>query len=170
MRLFARLEARSVRNAVKRYRREAAGAFVLLVVAIGGAFYTQGSDSASARKATVDSGRAVAVDGCNRDFRSTDTLRGIIIRLKVANEQTVKTALARTTDPTAKKALQEQRAAAQRFYDNTLDDLHYPRCGEARSIVTDDPSKTIVVPRPLTNADANNANVAAASKRIATGG
>lgn len=151
----------AVKKAVRRVTRRAAVGFVVLLAGLGGQYAAGSHDAIDARHATVQSGRAVAVDGCNRDFRSIDSFRGLVVRLKVANEQAYKRAPVK--DPDA-------YAAAQKFYTDTLGDYRYPDCGRARSIVTDDPATTIVVPRPLSKKDARNADIKAASKRIAKGG
>lgn len=162
---FTEQTRRAVSKALWRYAKPVILTYCALIVGLVLAFHAnavtarhQREQSSAQRTALVDSGRAVAVDGCNRDFRDKDDFRGVLIRLRAA------TTLSRTQTP-------EQKAAALSFYDKTLSKQAYPNCGAARSIITSDPNAPIVVPRPLTvKHDAQNANVAQAEARIIAGG
>lgn len=165
---------RAAKTAADRVIRRAVLGFMILLVGIGVSLYVNNHDAANARKATVNSGRAVAVDGCNRDFRDKDDFRGLLLRLKVANDSSFRTNKvafkAGKITPQAYASLVRGHDAAVKFYTDSLNDQKYPNCGKARSIVTDDPSKTVVVPYPLSIKDAKNADIAAASERIQKGG
>lgn len=160
---FTEQTRRAVHKSVRKVVLTAASGYVVLLVGLIIAFGANANTSEQseanqreARVAIVDSGRAVAVDGCNRDFRNTDKFRGLLVRLKVA------TTLNAAQPPA-------QRKAAISFYNTTIADQKYPNCSAARSIITDDPTKPIVVPRPLdvkNPSDASNYDLKAAQERI----
>lgn len=154
---FTEQTRRAVIKATRRDRRQSITGFLVLIIGLAIAFYSSSHDASNARHATVISGRAVAVDGCNRDFIDKDDFRGLLIRGLIA---------VRANPDTTPK----QKASAVRFYMNTLRAQHYPNCVQARSLITDDPNKDIVVPEPLSVKDAKYYDVQAAEKRIAKGG
>jgi hypothetical protein len=160
---FTEQTRRAVSKALRKFALPALSGYVALLVGLVIAFGANANTSEQAtqaqhdsRVAIVASGRAVAVDGCNRDFRSTDKFRGLLVRLKVATE------VSKTSTPA-------QKAAGLKFYDTTIADQKYPNCAAARSIITDDPKKPVVVPTPLVAKDAKNDDVDAAAKRIKAG-
>lgn len=162
---FTEQTRRAVRKSLRSYATPVILTYLALIVGLVIAFHVNAVTAKQGRQyrdkqqtALVDSGRAVSVDGCNRDFRSRDDLRGILIRLRAA------TTLNKTQTP-------DQKAAALSFYDKTLAQQTYPNCGAARNIITSDPNAPIVVPRALTvKHDARNANVPQAEARIIAGG
>lgn len=134
------------RSHLRRYARAATAGFVVAVLGIGGAFYTQGQDRAAAdkaatagREAIVQSGRAVSVSGCNRSFRLTDKLRGILARGQDFQREALKRG---DISP-------ETFARATAYYEQQLAELPLPDCREAEEVVTDDPNQPILVPEPL---------------------
>lgn len=77
---------KAVKDAVRAYQRNAIIGFLILLAGIGGAIYLDGQHNSDQReqilsqgqqqdKAIVASGDAVAVAGCNRDYRTIDSLR-----------------------------------------------------------------------------------------------
>lgn len=134
------------RNHRRRWRNANLAGFLILLAGVGGGFYTQGQDRSAAdskateqRIAIVDSGRAVSVAGCNRDFKTISKLRGILIR-----------------------GQEFQRAAFERgdisievyergtaYYQQQLGTLPVPDCRKAAKVLTSDPNAPIRVPEPL---------------------
>lgn len=90
------------------------------------------------RQAIVDSGRAVSVDGCNRDFNTITKLRGILI----------------TSKDFAKSAYKEGSISRDRysrsikFYDDQLAELRLPDCRKAKTVVNQDPKTPVRIPVP----------------------
>lgn len=92
-----------------------------------------------ARTTIVNSGRAISVSGCNRDFRFGTTVRGV---LQASRAQTQR-ALDRG-DITPARA-----ERAMKFYSDQLANLQLPDCRDALKILTDDPDQPLVIPKPL---------------------
>lgn len=138
----AELEAiRERRNAqhFRRFRTRAVVGFTILLAGVGASFYTQGKDSDEGRTAIVQSGRAVSVSGCNRDFVTTERFRNLLLRGQAAQKR----ALA-DGDIT-----QRQYELGTKFYERELRLTPLPDCRESLEVVTDDPDAEIVVPEPL---------------------
>jgi hypothetical protein len=97
------------------------------------------SVSGNERDSIVASGRAVAVDGCNRDFRDREAVRGVL----VAAENSVKRQIAR------KIISDEQATDALQFYASQLRRLKLPDCREADDLLTSSPDKKLPHIAPL---------------------
>lgn len=139
MQFFADLQQESSARAVARTLRRA---FVGYVILFGGilAMYHNGQNTSNAeREAIVESGQVVSVAGCNRDFHTIETLRGILMSGKRIQE---KQAAEGEITP---EALERANA----YYDTQLARLVLPDCREAEKILTDDPDAEIAVPKPL---------------------
>lgn len=138
------------RHALKVYTRRSLVGFLILLAAFVYAVHSSNSDSAAGRKALaessrasaaaiVSSGRALAVDSCNRDFLSTGRLRGLLLRAEAEIPKAVKKR--RLTPEEAKDALA--------FYDKELTRIPLPDCRRAKGILTDDPREPVRQPVPL---------------------
>lgn len=130
-------EARTARH-FKRFRNSALAGFLVLAGGIGGAFYTSQTDSDASRSAIVTSGRAVSVSGCNRDFHTVNTLRGILLRAQAFQ------AAARERGDITQAAFERGNA----YYAEQLAALRPVDCRPSADVVTDDPNKTTHVPVP----------------------
>lgn len=126
---------RAARKALRAYVRGATVAFIILLIGVGLVFY----EYKQARKAVIQSGSVIAVDGCNRDFRTIGTLRGVLESAR-ANQH----AAFRAGEITS-----ERLRAFDVFYDEQLRLLRQPDCREAMEILTDNPSGLPRVPVPL---------------------
>ncbi len=137
---------RATRKALRHWARRATVGFVVLAAGIGAAFYNDASNedaqqtrNAEARKTIVDSGRAIAVEACNRDYRTTVELRAILdraARVQKANfnEGTINRRTWDRLDAHLTKALIR---------------LRVPDCREAREVLTQNPDERIIIPAPL---------------------
>lgn len=136
--------------AVRRYARNSLVGFVILLAGLGYAWHTGAEDAADSRDAIakssrasataiVASGRALAVDSCNRDFKNTGRLRGLLLRAEAEIPKAVKKG----------RFSKEEAADALEFYDKELARIPLPDCRLAEVILTDDPSKPVQQPVPL---------------------
>jgi hypothetical protein len=91
------------------------------------------------RNAIVQSGRVVSVDGCNRDFKSISSLRGLLLRAQVSIAVQHKAGILEG----------RQYQDAVRYYQKALDDIKLPDCRRAKKVVTDDPTQIRREPTPL---------------------
>lgn len=123
---------------LRRYTRGAVAAFVGLVVALGYSFYAAGNDSEAQRDQIVLSGSAIAVDGCNRDFKTIQGLRSILIA-----SRDFQAAALKRGDIT-----QAQYDVALEFYGRNLRAIPLPDCRVAGKILTSDPDAKVRVPQP----------------------
>jgi hypothetical protein len=131
------------RHAVsKALRKFAAGAAIGYLILAGGvvAMYENGqSVSDSEQNAIVQSGRAVAVDSCNRDYTSRESYRGLFFRLLAVIDEQVRQG----------EVTKRQGEFAKRFYRGELAKLPLPDCRKAEKVITDNPDRTTRVPTPL---------------------
>lgn len=128
---------RAVNKALRSFRNRALQGFLLLLVGLMVLTYVQRHDQMERREATnaardqiVESGRAVALTGCNRDFQTAQAFQATIKALRDAakkrNPQTPETAM------------------AVDFYDEVLEISPLPDCRKAENIVTQDPTQPII--------------------------
>lgn len=138
------------RYALRVYSRRMLVGFLVLLAGVGYAVHTSNSDSAAGREALaksgqasaaaiVSSGRALAVDSCNRDFQSIGRQRGLLIRAEAQIPKAVKKG----------QISQEQAKDAFKFYNDELSRIPLPDCRKVKLILTDDPKKPISQPVPL---------------------
>jgi hypothetical protein len=132
----ARGESRKV---LKRYVQGAVVAFLILLTGLGWSLYAQGKDSSEGRTAIVQSGRAISVDGCNRDFRTIGKVRDVFMRSALF--------LRAQYDRGDITLAAYERGVA--YYSQQLATFPLPDCRAALTIVTDDPNATVRVPVPL---------------------
>lgn len=135
---FATAQARAVHKGV---RRALAGAFVGYVILFAGTMgvWLNGQHVGNEeRSAIVDSGKAVAVDGCNRDFNKFE---GIFTRLNAASHEQYMAGV----------ISYQARVKARTFYEGELAAL--PDCREAEKILTSDPDEQVRIPVPRFPAD-----------------
>lgn len=137
---------KAVHDALTRYVRGATVAFLLVFAALGYNQYQRDrdldvrrADAVSARQQIVRSGNAVAVAGCNRDYRTITRLRNVL----TASHAFQRSALKRGDISSS------QFTRASEFYRSQLDGLPLPDCRIAAHTVTDNPDRHIKVPTPL---------------------
>lgn len=133
--LFSGMQRNAVVKALRRWTRTAVLGYLIL---LGGVFamYENGqSVSSGERQAILESGTAVLVDSCNRDYNATLRLRGVFERLI--------TAVKEADAPEARKEM------SLRFYRGELEKLPLPDCRKAVGALTADPDETIHMPKPL---------------------
>lgn len=128
---------KGVKEGVRRYRNRALQGFILLLVGLVCVIYVQAKESRNdqaardaQQTALVKSGRAVAVDGCNRDFITAQSFRATITRLRDATKSRT------DQNPAATKT-------AVAFYTAVLDISPLPDCRTAQSVITDNPSAPV---------------------------
>lgn len=148
--LLAREMHRSVRKALHTYTRNAVvGFLILLAVNVFVWRDSQALNKESRNKieqaskmsdlAVVRSGRAVSIGGCNRDFRTIQTLRGVLKTSKAFNEATAKRG----------EISPDRLARVKVFYDQQLDALKLPDCTKSSNVLTSDNHPPIHAPEPL---------------------
>lgn len=142
---FADAEAHSVKTAVDRVQKRALAAFLILFAGIAGNFYVNSHDANQQRDAIVASGQVVAVDGCNRDFKTGNDFINLFQRLDEANSAALKSG----------RITQEDRDLAHGFYASEIakKEAAQPDCRQSRDLLTSDPDKTRDVPTPLHRPD-----------------
>lgn len=124
---------------IKKIVRSATVGFLILTIGLAASVYTQSSDSDKGRTQIVLSGRAVAVDGCNRDFTDRQVARSQTGRALVIIKH--EHDLGNSTD-------REYRLGLD-FYRKQLQSQALPDCRKAEAVLTDDPDAKVVVPEPL---------------------
>lgn len=121
------------------YVRNAVIGFVILLVANIYVWSTAQTLNSDAREAIVQSGRAVSVDGCNRDFQTINALRGILTAAQSERARALKRG----------EISPQQFQRAQEFYHQQLANLQLPDCEQSREILTDEKDRAPLVPQPL---------------------
>ena len=137
---------REAAKVLRRYVRGAVAGFLILLSGLVIQNRVESADredrrqeAAEARQAIADSGNAIAVTGCNRDFTATRKLRALIRGQRGQIEQyRIEGTL---TDAQARRA---QEQISQNIRETPL-----PDCREVQNAVTDDPDQRITVPEPL---------------------
>lgn len=135
---------RGIHKGLRKWFRGAALAFLFLLGANIFVWQTGKGEAASSRDAIVQSGTVVSIAGCNRDFETIQTLRGVLI----ASKQFQKAALKRGD------ITQRQFDQAGVYYKEQLDKLALPNCEAAGSILTEDPDAIPTIPKPKVPEDA----------------
>jgi hypothetical protein len=135
-----------VRRQFRRFRNQALVGFLILAGGVGAAFAVSAQDQAARhelakdqRHAIVQSGHAVSVAGCNRDYLTIGRLRNVLLA-----SQAFQTAALKRGDIT-----QAQFDRARTFYSAQLAGLPLPDCRDALAVLTDNPKARIVIPTPL---------------------
>lgn len=133
---------KGVKEGVRQYRNRALQGFAILLAGLMILTFLQQQETSDARaardaqqKALVQSGRAVSVDGCNRDFVTAQSFRATITRLKEA------------TDSRADQTPEARRTAVA-FYQGVLDISPLPDCRKAETVITDNPAAPVRIVRP----------------------
>lgn len=137
--MIAEHTERGVSKALRKHTRGTAAAFLFLLATSIGVYQIGQNGNADARDAIVTSGQAVSVSGCNRDFKSTQVLRGLITSAQVVQK----------SERDKGHLSQEQYEVGKKFYDDQLVRITLPDCLLAQNVVTSDPNATIRVPTPL---------------------
>lgn len=128
-------------RSLKRYARSATVGFLILLAANAYVWSYSNRNNNQSRDAIVRSGKAVSISGCNRDFRSTQALRGVLKTADQLQARAIKTGEI-TISP-------KQRQIAHKFYSQQLRNLPLPDCKAAGEVLTNDPDAKPLVPRPL---------------------
>jgi hypothetical protein len=143
---FTRQTSRAVDKALSKYMARAAVGFILLFAGFLFNAWNNAqqwerieSDAEQARATLIESGDIIAVDGCNRDFRTTQTLRGVLEASAEFTRQSY-------SEGRLDKAELEQRLT---FYNEQLAQLQPPDCRKAQGIITDDEDHPLEIPEPL---------------------
>jgi hypothetical protein len=126
-------------KAARRTQRRALVGFLILLVGIAAAFYTNSQTAGESRRAIVDTGRIVSVSGCNRDYEDRVAVRKVL----EASKNFTKNAYERLN------LTPEELEIRLEFYDDQLADLPLPDCRKASKVVSDDPTKVPAMPEPL---------------------
>lgn len=129
----------AVNKSLRKYVRGAIVGFLVLAFGFGYALHENSVTSNEGREAVVNSGKAVSVAGCNRDFRATERARGLLIRAQDAT----------TRQHEAGKIPDDQFKEAQDFYAKELSKNPLPDCRKVEVALTDDPNAPISIPPAL---------------------
>lgn len=140
---FTEQTHRAVNEALRRYQRRAILGFLILFV--GFLFNahnnsTQFNQLDDARQAVVDSGRAVSIDGCNRDYAEDVRIRDVFYNSRRIVKARIRTG--QSPNPTADRL-------AIRFYNEQLRHFKLPDCRKAENIITDNPDVPVGLPKPF---------------------
>lgn len=130
---------RAVHQTLRHWRIGATAGFVVLVLGVAGAFFANAHDQDASNRAIVRSGTLVAVDACNRDYRSREGDIKLFRRLIVAAGQSYKDGRITT----------EQYNAAVMFYQKEISKRPLPDCRKAIKTLTDDPGAERAPLKPL---------------------
>jgi hypothetical protein len=128
----------AVDQAMRTYSKAAATGFVILLLGLVLCVYVVQNYDAAARRAIVDSGRAISVSSCNRDFDSISKDRNLLQRGRENIQQQY----------AAKDITETAYRRSIAFYDRELREYRLPDCREALDVVTDNPNAPIFIPRP----------------------
>lgn len=120
-------------------KRPALIGYIVLGGGIIAGFFVNQDHNNNTREAVVDSGQAVAIESCNRDYNQTFELRSLIER-SLAQIETAEKA-GRFTSEEATQQRQNLKRALRR--------LKLPDCREVRGALTSDPNADIQIPVPL---------------------
>ena len=131
--------AKAAREATGRTRRQALIGFLVLLFAIGFVQWDSSKAERAARQAVVTSGTVIAVDACNRDYKSRVEIRAVLKASKAFQEAALKRG----------DISQEGYERATAFYEERLRKLPLPDCRQAEDVLTADPDKVPPVPKPL---------------------
>jgi len=130
---------RAAKKAAQRVRNQALIAFLVLLTAIGYVQWDSSRRADDARDAVVTSGTVVAVDGCNRDYKSRQEVRSVLIASKNFQKRAYNEG----------RITKDQYDSAAAFYDERLASLPLPDCRNAANVLTADPDQVPEVPEPL---------------------
>jgi hypothetical protein len=126
---FTEQTRRAVRKSMRIYTRSALLGFVILLVGVGVALSTAARTGDDARQSIVQSGKAIAVEGCNRDYVDRQNFR---VTLEVF----------------AAAAKRQGNQDSIRFWRDVIALNPQLDCRKAQEILTDDPDATIPVIPP----------------------
>jgi hypothetical protein len=123
---FTEQTERAVHKTAKKIVRSALIGYVILLVGSLGMYLNGQSISKEERQSIVQSGTAVAVESCNRDFRTIGALRGVLI----ASRDFQVESLRRGDIPRG------QYDRAREYYRTQLAALPQPDCRVSRDLLT----------------------------------
>lgn len=129
----------AVRKGLKHQARRSIIGFLVLLAANIFVWSTGQAQNSDSREAIVQSGKVVSISGCNRDFQTIKSLRGVLI-----SAQTFQIKALERGDIS-----QAQFDRAQTYYDDQLAKLTLPDCRVAGEILTSETDEIPQVPVPL---------------------
>lgn len=129
----------AVRKYLRRYRAAALVGFMILLVGLAVALSQIGRSSDASRRTVVESGRAVAVEGCNRDYVDRRDFRALLGRLKASSK----------TSYESGRITRAQYEVAVSFYDGQLKRFKLPDCRLSEKLLTDNPDAKIPMITPF---------------------
>lgn len=116
------------RRSMRTYRRNAIVGFLVLLAGLGATRYMDVQQLNQSRQAVVDSGNAIVVDGCNRDFETARRQREALYKQPQRSGR-------RLTEAEKNRIVRQ------------LTPL--PDCREVRNALTDNPEKRVTIPPAL---------------------
>lgn len=131
--------------------------YVLIVAAFSFGLHSNAHTANQARDSLVRTGTIVAVDGCNRDFRSITNLRATFDRLIMSNNRSF----------AAGRITPEQHREAVAFYTEQKNKNPLPDCRDAKHVISADANPNAPIPTPRYPGDGKDSVVPPASS---TGG
>jgi hypothetical protein len=136
---FTEQTERAVHKTAKKIVRSALIGYAILLLGSLGMYLNGQSISKEERQSIVQSGTAVAVESCNRDFRTIGALRGVLIASRDFQVESL-----RRGDIT-----QRQFDRARSYYRVQLASLPQPDCRVSRGLLTTKGDEVPSVPEPL---------------------
>lgn len=127
-------------DAGRNERRHNRWAFLILLIGILVVFHLGNRASEGERQAIVDSGKAVAIDGCNRDYTEDVRIRDVFLTSQSVIQRRIDSG--QSPNPKADKQ-------AVAFYDEQLKTFKLPDCRKAESLLTSDPDRFVPEVEPF---------------------
>lgn len=117
-----------IESAVRHAHRRATAGFLILFIGTMVSLWVSYDVSQDSRDRIINTGNAVVVDGCNRDFADRQGLRKLLIAGRTLVESQRK-----------KGAIPDDQAAiGHKFYNDQLRALKLPDCRKATDAITDE--------------------------------
>ena len=126
-------------DAARHVQRRSTVGFIILLVGLATVLWLGEHHASSARKAIIDTGRIISVDGCNRDFKSRQEIREVLLRSKEFQDGALERG----------DITKSEYQRAIEFYDERLEALPLPDCRKSETILSDDPDEVPAKPTPL---------------------
>lgn len=139
LKLISKETERAAAKALRSYTRNALIGFLILAAANVYVWSTGQSLNHDSREAIVGSGRVVAIEGCNRDFRTIKALRGVLTAAEAEAETSAK----------AGDISEARLIRVKAFYATQLKNLPLPDCKKSGELLTSDKDELPHVPNPL---------------------
>lgn len=135
---IAECTRRSVNGALRRFSLLATTGFLILLA--GNLFVYRDAQTlnGASRDSIVQSGTTVAVDGCNRDYETIQSLRQVLMDARSFQKAALKSGT----------ITQSQYDKARVYYASQIARLKLPDCRKAKTMLNDDPERKADVPTP----------------------